>query len=83
MFYFRKRTCVSFTIRPIATERKTWKRVRYQQVYPNKQFLETAGSNYERAFNDFVKLDRLRRLYFPRVDRYVHFSGPIFVCKID
>ena len=19
----------------------------------------------------------------PRVDRYVHFSGPIFVCKID
>ena len=68
MFYFRKRTCLSFTIRPIATGRKTWKRTRYQQAHPNKQFLETAGSNYERAFSDFVqalvKLDRLRRLYF-------------------
>ena len=43
---------------------------RYQQVYPNKQSLETAGSNYERAFSDFVqalvKFDRLRRLYFLR-----------------
>ena len=28
MFYFRKRTCLSFTIRPIATERKTWKRTK-------------------------------------------------------
>ena len=41
---------------------------KYQQVYPNKQSLETAGSNYKRAFSDFVqalvKLDRLRRLYF-------------------
>ena len=55
MFYFRKRTCISFTIRPIATERKTWKRTRYQQVYPNKQLSETAGSNYERAFSDFVQ----------------------------
>ena len=68
MFYFRKITCLSFTIRPIAIERKTWKRTRYQQVYPNKQFLETAGSNYERAFSGFVqalvKLDKLRRLYF-------------------
>ena len=39
---------------------------RYQQVYPNKQCLETAGSNYERAFSDFVqaliKLERLRGL---------------------
>ena len=41
---------------------------RYEEVYPNKQSLETAGSNYEKAFSDFVqalvKLDRLRRLYF-------------------
>ena len=40
---------------------------RYQEVYPNKQSLETAGSNYEKAFSDFVqvlvKLDRLRRLF--------------------
>ena len=28
MFYFRKRTCLSFTIRPIATGRKTWKRTK-------------------------------------------------------
>ena len=28
MFYFWKRTCLSFTIRPIATQRKTWKRTK-------------------------------------------------------
>ena len=43
---------------------------RYQQVYPNRQSLETAGSNYERVFSDFIqaliKLDRLCRLYFLR-----------------
>ena len=47
---------------------------RYQQVYPNKQSLEAAGSYYERAFSDFVqalvKLDRLRRLYFLRLQSF-------------
>ena len=28
MFYFRKRTCLSFTISPIATQRKTWTRTK-------------------------------------------------------
>ena len=32
--------------------------LRYQQVYPNKQSLETAGSNYERAFSDFCSSTR-------------------------
>ena len=45
MFCFMKRTCLSFTIRPIATERKSRNVLRYQQVYPNKQSLETEGSN--------------------------------------
>ena len=70
MIYFRKRTCLSFTIRPIATERKTWKRTKISASLSQKQSLETAGSNYERAFSDFVqaliKLDRLPRLYFLR-----------------
>ena len=62
-----KADCTDFT-RPISIK-----------VYHNKQSLETAGSNYERAFSDFVqalvKLDRLRRLYFfttAIVQRWVH-----------
>ena len=29
------------------------------------------------------KLETLTLTDLPRVDRYVHFSGPIFVCEID
>ena len=48
--------------------------LRYQQVYPNKQSLETEGSNSTfieatkghsvNLVQALVKLDRLRRLYF-------------------
>ena len=73
MFYFRKRTCLSFSIRPVATERRR-RNVPIKQVYPNKQSLETEGSNsmFSEATKPhsvnlvqaLVKLDRLSRLYF-------------------
>ena len=74
MFCFMKRTCLSFTIRPLPLSKRCRNVLRYQQVYLNRQSLETEGSNSaffevtkEHSVNlvqTFVKLDRLRRLYF-------------------
>ena len=74
MFCFMKRTCLSFTIRPLPLSKRRRNVLRYQQVYLNRQSLETEGSNSaffevtkEHSVNlvqTFVKLDRLRRLYF-------------------
>ena len=79
MFYFWKRTCLSFTFRPIATRRETWKWTKISASLPQQTIYRNCRKLLWKAFSDFVqaliKLDRLHRpSYFfttPIVQRWV------------
>ena len=64
MFYFRKKTFLSFSIRPIAIEG------RYQNVYPDRQSVKpeqlTEGSNLRS-----VKLQKVIQLHFVQARSYL------------